>query len=164
MKISIIVAAAANNVIGREGGLPWHLPEDLRRFKELTLGKPLLMGRKTHESIGRALPGRQNIVLTRQPGYQAAGCHVVGSVDSALEIAKGADELMVIGGNAVYQMMLPRSGRIYLTRVHEAVEGDTVFPETDANHWQLVERQDFAANPDRPHAFSFLVLDRLQAA
>lgn len=163
MKISIIVAAAANNVIGREGKLPWHLPEDLRRFKELTLGKPLLMGRKTHESIGRALPGRQNIVLTRQPGYQAIGCNVVDSVAAALEIARGAEELMVIGGNAVYEMMLPLSGRIYLTRVHEAVDGDTFFPEIDADHWQLVDRQDFAASPDRPHAFSFLVLDRIQA-
>lgn len=163
MKISIIVAAAANNVIGRDGGLPWHLPEDLRRFKELTLGKPLLMGRKTHESIGRPLPGRQNIVLTRQTGYEATGCKVVGTIESALAIAKGAEELMVIGGNAVYEMMLPLCERIYLTRVHEAVDGDTFFPEIDTNHWQLTDRQDFAANPDRPHAFSFLVLDRRQA-
>ena len=162
MKVSIIVAAAANNVIGRDGGLPWHLPEDLRRFKALTLGKPLLMGRKTHESIGRPLPGRRNIVLTRQTGYVAEGCDVVASVESALEIAGGADELMVIGGNAVYEMMLPHCGRIYLTRVHEAVDGDTFFPDLDESHWQLVERQDFAAGPDRPHAFSFLVLDRRQ--
>lgn len=160
MKISLIVAAAANNVIGRNGQLPWRLPEDLKRFKETTLGKPLLMGRKTYESIGRPLPERRNIILTRQPDYQAQGCIVVGSIESALEFAKGADELMVIGGTAVYELMLPHCDRIYLTRVHSIIEGDTFFPEIDPQQWYLVTREDFAANQERPHSFSFLVLDR----
>lgn len=160
MKISIIVAAAANNVIGKDGGLPWHLPEDLKRFKSLTLGKPLLMGRKTFESIGRPLPERRNIILTRQLRYQAPGCTVVGTVESALEVAKGADELMVIGGTAIYEEMLPRCERIYLTRIHEIIEGDTWFPEIETGQWQLVSREDCPANDNRPHSFSYLVLDR----
>ena len=160
MKLSLIVAFDRNHAIGRDNDLPWKLPDDLKRFKALTLGKPILMGRKTYESIGRPLPERRNIILTRQLRYQAPGCTVVGTVESALEVAKGADELMVIGGTAIYAEMLPRCERIYLTRIHEIIEGDTWFPEIDTGQWRLVSREDCPANEDRPHSFSYLVLDR----
>lgn len=160
MKISIIVAAAANNVIGRDNGLPWHLPEDLRRFKELTTGKAILMGRKTHESIGKALPNRRNIVLSRDPAFTAAGCEVVASIDEALDLVKNESELMVIGGYAVYEKLFPQTQRVYLTRIHSIIEGDTLFPSLETSEWNLVEREDLQANDDREYSFSFLVLDR----
>ncbi len=160
MKISIIVAAAANNVIGRDNGMPWHLPEDLRRFKALTTGKPILMGRKTHQSIGKALPDRRNIILSRDLSFTADGCDVVASIDEALDLVAGEKELMVIGGNAVYDKLFPQTQRVYLTRIHSIIEGDTLFPELKNSDWQLVEREDFLANDQREYSFSFLVLDR----
>lgn len=160
MKISIIVAAAANNVIGRDNAMPWHLPEDLRRFKELTIGKAILMGRRTHESIGKALPNRRNIILSRDPAFTAPGCEVVASVEEALDLVKGEAELMVIGGYAVYKKLFPQTQRVYLTRIHSIIEGDTLFPSLETSEWNLVEREDLLANDEREYSFSFLVLDR----
>jgi len=141
MKISLIAAMAENHVIGRNNQLPWRLPADLKRFKALTMGKPIVMGRKTWESLGRPLPGRTNIVITRDIGYQAEGCVVVHSIDQALEVAAGSDEVMVIGGEKLYQQVLDRADRLYLTLVKSDVEGDTWFPEFDLTQWREVQRE-----------------------
>ena len=158
--ISIIVAVSANNVIGDEGGLPWELPEDLRRFKQVTMGKPMIMGRETYDSIGRALPGRKNIVLTRQDDFAAEGCEVVTSIDAALEAAGDAEEIMVIGGGEIYRQFLPTADRIYLTRVQGEVEGDTRFPELDMDEWDVVAVEEYPAVDDREFAFDIETLDR----
>ena len=158
--ISLIVAASENNVIGRAGGLPWRLRDDLRRFKELTMGKPMVMGRKTFESIGRALPGRRNIVVTRQAGYQAEGCDVVASVDDALSVAGDAPEIMVIGGAEIYRQLLPRADRIHLTRVHATIDGDATFPELRADEWIETGRESLRADAANDFDATFLVLER----
>ena len=162
MRISIVVAVASNGVIGREGGLPWHLPDDLKRFKSITMGKPLIMGRATHESIGRALPGRQNIVVTRQRGYVAEGCDVVSSPGDALRAAGDADEVMVIGGGDIYAQFLRRTDRIHLTRVDTDVNGDTFFPPLDPAEWQVLEREEFPAGEGREYGFTYELLERRQ--
>jgi len=126
--VSIVVATDERGAIGRDGGLPWRLPNDLQRFKALTMGKPIVMGRKTWESIGRPLPGRQNIVITRQPGLPAAGATVVAALEEALAVAGGAAEICVIGGAEIYRLALPLARVIHLTRVHAVVEADTFFP------------------------------------
>ena len=161
MKISIVVAMDTKGVIGRDNGLPWHLPADLQHFKQTTMGKPILMGRKTHESIGRPLPGRTNIVITRDSGYRAAGCVVVNSIDAALAAAGDQDEIMVIGGADFYRQVLPRTDTIYLTRIHDSFDGDTCFPELNAADWREVERSDHAADAKNPHDYSFIRLDRM---
>jgi len=160
MKISMVVAMDAKGVIGRDNGLPWHLPADLQHFKRTTMGKPILMGRKTHESIGRPLPGRTNIVITRDSGYQADGCVVVHSIDAALEAAGDQDEIMVIGGAEFYRQVLPRTDTIYLTRINESFDGDTRFPDLNAADWREVERSDHEADSKNPHDYSFIQLDR----
>ncbi len=160
MRISLLVAMATNRVIGANGRLPWHLAADLRRFKALTMGHPLLMGRKTHESIGRPLPGRTNLVLTRDAAYTAAGCLVVHSPSEALERARPAGELFVIGGAALYADFLPRADRIHLTLIHHDYAGDVRFPEFDASRWLTTRREDIDDDPDFPYPYSFLVLDR----
>ena len=151
-------------VIGRDNGLPWHLPADLQYFKQTTMGKPILMGRKTHESIGRPLPGRTNIVITRDTGYRAAGCVVVNSIDAALAAAGEQDEIMVIGGAEFYRQVLPHTDTIYLTRIHESFDGDTFFPELNGANWHEVERSDHAADAKNPHDYSFIRLDRVRSA
>ena len=161
MKISIIVAAAANNVIGRDGELPWQLPEDLKRFKQLTIGKPVIMGRLTYESIGRPLPDRRNIVLSTCKGLNIDGCEVVDTPDAAIRLAGGAEEVMVIGGSGVYAQMLPMADRIYMTRIDAMVDGDTFFPELNDKEWQVVDRVDFPADESRQFSFSFVTLDRV---
>lgn len=161
MAVSLIVAAAANNVIGHGGKLPWRLPEDMRRFRVLTMGKAVIMGRLTHESIGRALPGRRNIVISRQSGYRASGCDVVATPAAALDLAADAGEVMVIGGGRIYQQMLPLADRIYLTRVHAEPEGDAFFPVLDDAQWQIIEFDEFAVTAERPVGFSFAVLQRV---
>ena len=158
--ISLIVAASTNNVIGANGDLPWRLSDDLKRFKAITMGKPIIMGRLTWESIGRPLPGRQNIVITRQPGYSAEGCDVVASVDEALATAGAAPEIMVIGGGDIYRQLLPRASRVYLTRVEAEVDGDTFFPELDPSDWELVASEAHAADEKNAHAFTFMTLQR----
>lgn len=161
MKVSVIVAASANNVIGASGGLPWRLSEDLRRFKEITMGKPMIMGRLTFESIGRALPGRRSIVLTSDSDYQAEGCDVVTTPDAAFELAGDADEVMIIGGGNVYEQMLPMTDRIYLTRVHADIDGDTFFPEINEDEWRIVSSEPLPPNDERPFAISFQLLERI---
>lgn len=161
-QVTLVVAAALNGVIGRDGGLPWHLPADLAHFKRVTLGRPVLMGRRTHESIGRPLPGRLNLVLSRDPDYRPDGCRRVGSMDeaAALAAAEGADELMVIGGAGVYAEALPRADRILLTRVHAAPRGDTFLPAIDPGEWRETDRQERPADDRNPFALSFIQLRR----
>jgi len=161
MKISIIVAMAANGVIGRDNQLPWHLPADLKHFKQTTMGKPILMGRKTWESIGRPLPGRTNIVITRDSTYSAAGCEVVNSIDAAITAAGEQDEVMVIGGAELYRQVLPDTDTIYLTRIHKAFDGDTHFPDIRNTEWHQVERVDHEADEKNSHDYSFIRLDRI---
>ena len=159
MIISLIVAAAENGVIGRKGDLPWRLSDDLKRFKTVTMGKPIVMGRKTYESIGRPLPGRQNIVITRQPGYSAEGCDVVATVEQAVEVANDAEEIMVIGGSEIYALFLPAARRLYLTRVHAEVDGDAFFP-TPGDEWNLVSDEPHAADEKNEYDVSFQVYER----
>jgi dihydrofolate reductase len=152
---SLIVAMAQNGVIGRQGTIPWHLSTDLRRFRQLTMGHPMIMGRKTFESIGRPLPGRTSIVLTRQSDFQPEGVTVVAEWEEGLAEVAGETEFFVIGGGDVYRLALPRIDRIYLTRVAAEVSGDVTFPELDWGDWQLVEESWHDAD-DRntwPHTF-----------
>jgi dihydrofolate reductase len=159
--ISIIVAASMNNVIGVQGDLPWRLSSDLKRFKQLTLGKPIVMGRLTYESIGRSLPGRQNIVITRQQGFEAEGCDVVGSIDEAIQAAGDADEIMVIGGGDIYRQFLPRVGRIYVTRVQADIDGDVFFPELAADEWHETSSERQRADESNEFDVLFTTLERL---
>ena len=160
MIISLIVAMDRRGVIGAGGDLPWRLSDDLKQFKAITMGKPLVMGRKTHESIGRPLPGRRNIVLTRQQGYTAQGCVVCYDVESVLAACAGFEEVMVMGGATLYELFLPRAGRIYLTRVQAEVDGDTWFPPFDESAWNEVERQERQADARNEYPVSFRVLER----
>ncbi len=155
MKISLIVAASANGVIGASGELPWHLPDDFRFFKQVTMGKPIVMGRRTWESIGRPLPGRQNIVITRQSGYEATGASVVDSPEAAVEAAEGADEIMIIGGGEIYRRFLPLADRVYLTRVEADVEGDTFFPTLGEAEWTVESSERHEADERHAYAFTF---------
>jgi dihydrofolate reductase len=157
--ISIIVAMAEERVIGIENRLPWSLPEDMKWFRRHTLGKTVVMGRSTYESIGRPLPDRRNVVITRDPDFKAPGCDVVHSVDEALATA-GDGEVMVIGGESVYRQLLPHADRLYLTEVHARIEGDAWFPAIDAAEWHETERHEFSADARHPHALSFIVLNR----
>ena len=163
MTVSLVVAASTNNVIGRDGGLPWHLPDDLRHFKRITTGKPVIMGRRTYESIGRPLPDRHNIVMTRDPGYVAEGCDVVSSVAEALDVAGDANEVMVIGGGQVYRDLLLRADRIYMTRVQAEVQGDAFFPGIDGNGWRLVSVEHHAADEKHEYPFEMMVFERRPA-
>lgn len=158
--ISIIVAASTNNVIGVQGELPWKISDDLRRFKALTMGKPIVMGRRTWESIGRPLPGRQNIVITRQADFAATGCEVVDSPAAALQAAGDADEVMIIGGGQVYELFLPTAGRLHVTRVDTTIDGDAFFPAIDATDWQLTAVEAHVANERNEFAFEFRTYER----
>ena len=162
MQVSLIVAASANNVIGVRGELPWHLPDDLKRFKQLTTGKPVVMGRLTYESIGRALPDRQNIVISRNERFSAPGCDVITSIDAALSVAKNAEELMVIGGERIYRAFLPLAKRIYMTRVHADIEGDAFFPEL-LDEWQALSKESHEVDEDHAFAFDIIQLDRIES-
>ena len=157
MKISMIAAMAHDRVIGKDNQMPWHLPADLAHFKRVTLGKPVLMGRKTFESIGRPLPGRRNLVISRNPDYQAEGIEVVGSVEAALALLAGSsvEELMVIGGGHLYAEMLPSADCLYLTRIDLAVEGDTRFPAFDDGQWRRIACESQPADEKNPHPYSF---------
>lgn len=155
----------SNRVIGRDGGMPWHIPADLRHFRAVTMGKPLIMGRKTFQSIGRPLPGRANIVVTRDRTFSVPGVTLAGSVDEALREAEatarrdGVDEVMVIGGGEIYARLLPVAARIYLTEVHAAPDGDVLFPELDPAMWREVARDEFAADGETA-AYAIVTLDR----
>ena len=159
--VTIVVAMDRNRLIGDGDRLPWRLPPDLRRFKALTMGKPIVMGRRTHESIGRALPGRRNVVLSRNPDYRAEGCEVVADLDTALEICDDADEVMIIGGAQIYVPALPLTGRMHLTLIDATFSGDTWFPDYDVREWREVFREDHAVGEESPFAFSFVDMERI---
>jgi dihydrofolate reductase len=163
MKLSIIAAMSTNRVIGRNNALPWRLKTDLARFKQLTMGHWLLMGRKTFESIGRPLPGRKTVVLTSRPDYAPPGVLVAHSLDEALDLAgrqDPAEEMFVAGGEQVYRQTIDRARRLYLTLVHHDFEGDAHFPEFEESRWALMSREDHPADADNPYAFSFLTYHR----
>jgi len=161
-RVTLVVAMARNGVIGRDGGMPWRLPDDLRRFKALTMGKPILMGRRTWASLGRALPGRLNIVLSRDPARSAEGAQVVDSLEAALDLAAAAghEELMVIGGAAVYALAEPEASTIHLTEVDADIEGDTRLAPFDAGHWREIAREHHAADPSHAFAMDYVTLER----
>lgn len=166
MKLALIAAYAQNRVVGIDNKLPWHLPEDLKYFKRCTSGKAIIMGRKTFDSIGRPLPNRTNIVITRNSEFKAEGVKVVSTLEAAIELAKavneinGIDEVMVIGGATIYELTLPIADRLYLTHVHAKVEGDAYFPEVDFSNWHEVERADYSASETNPYDYSFVVYDK----
>ncbi len=166
MELAIIVAQARNGVIGVDNKLPWHLPADLKYFKQVTFGKPVIMGRLTFESIGRPLPGRANIVVTRNGGWSHAGVQTAASLDEAIELARahceigGCDEAMVIGGAQIYAQALSLAQRIYLTEVQADIDGDARFPALVPAQWKEVRRADFAAQGPNPYNYSIRVLER----
>jgi len=158
--VTLIVAASDNGVIGRANSLPWHLPEDLKRFKRLTMGKPMIMGRKTFESIGKPLPGRLNIVVTRDTNYHREGVEVVHGTAQALEAAAEAPEVMVIGGAELFRLFLPHAGRVHLTRVHGNIDGDVMWPALDIRQWEVIEREQHEADERHAHAMTFEVWEK----
>ena len=160
--ISLISAMGRNRVIGINNMLPWRLPADLKHFKQITMGKPVLMGRKTYESIGKPLPGRTNIIISSDHDYQVPGCIVAHSIDDALTAAASHEEVMVIGGAALYQQLLPRADRLYLTLIDEDFSGDAYFPAYNTAAWREVERQDFSANETNPYRHSFVIMERFK--
>lgn len=163
MRIYAIVAMSQNRVIGQHNQLPWHLPADLRHFKQLTMGKPILMGRKTFESIGKALPGRCNVVLTHDTYFKAPGCLVVNALDTALTAVNYSEEVFVIGGAVLLKQLLPKITRIYLTQIHHDFVGDAYFPELDMSEWIETERTDYAADTENHYSYSFITLLRKSA-
>lgn len=161
--VALIVAVAENGVIGREGKLPWRIPEDMKWFKARTAGRPLVMGRKTWESFPkRPLPGRTNIVVTRDRAFRAEGGVVVNSLDAALDVARGEqpEEIMIIGGAEIYRAALPLAGRIYLTSVHGEIAGDTHFPEIDRDQWLETVVGVYPSSAERAIGYSFIILDK----
>lgn len=160
MHVSIVVAVAENGAIGKNNALLWRLPDDLKFFKAVTMGKPIVMGRKTFDSIGKPLPGRKNIVVSRQQGLRIAGCDVAPSVQAALQLAGDAPEAAIIGGAEIYRQALPLTQTIYLTRVHAKFEGDVFFPEVSADEWRETHREEHAADERHAYAFTFVTLVR----
>jgi dihydrofolate reductase len=159
-QVSIIAAMAENRVIGRDNALPWRLPADLQHFKALTVGKPIVMGRKTWESLPGLLPERPHIVVTNNPAYRAIGCTVVNSLDAALDAAGEVPEIMVVGGARIYEQALPLAQLIYLTQVHTEAEGDILFPALDLDLWHELEREHHPADENNPYPYTFLTLQR----
>lgn len=166
MIVAFVVAVAENGIIGRSGQLPWLLPSDLKQFRRLTLGKPVVMGRKTYESIGKPLDQRDNIVITRKRGLSLPGAHVTGSLDEALTLARslaerrGADEIMIIGGAEIFREALPLAQRIYLTRVYGRPEGDILLDAFDTSEWREAAREPMERGPRDQFSADFIVLDR----
>lgn len=160
MQVAIIAALANQQVIGYQNQLPWHLPADLRHFKQLTLKKPIIMGRKTFESIGKPLPERTNIIISRNPAYQASGCLVAHSLAEALKLANTAEEVMVIGGTTIFEQALPLAQTLYLTYIHADIKGDVFFPPWNADDWQTIHTQYFNADEKNVYNYSFVTLTR----
>ena len=158
--ISLIAALADNRVIGKDNRLLWHLPADLQHFKMLTLDKPIVMGRKTWESLPGLLPRRTHIVISRNPDYRAEGCILVPSPEAAIRAAGAVPEVVVVGGEAIYRHLLPQADRMYLTLVHHTFEGDARFPQWDPAQWRESEREEFPADEKNPYDFSFVTLER----
>lgn len=175
MIISLIAAASENNVIGNSGTLPWHLPADMKHFRALTEGCPVIMGRKTYESIlrlrsghsvGRPLPKRRNIVISRRAGFVVPDCELVGSLEEALRVVRTPhpSEVFIIGGGEIYRQAMPLADRIYLTRVHAMCEGDAFFPEVSGEEWKEVGREEHEADRENPHAYVFITYERRAAS
>lgn len=163
MSVELVVAMAENGVIGRDGDLPWRLSTDLKRFKAITMGKPVIMGRKTWESIGKPLPGRRNIVVTRQADYAAEGAECVSSLDVGLALAVAGDpgqDVCVIGGGQIYREAMDRADRLHVTHVYARIEGDTVFPEIAPEIWEEVSREEVPAGEKDVYATSYVVYQR----
>ncbi|MCA0399154.1 MAG: dihydrofolate reductase [Bacteroidetes bacterium] len=162
MRLNMVVAASENNVIGKDNQLLWRLPNDMKFFKNVTWGLPVIMGRKTFQSLGKALPGRTNIVITRKSDFHAAAITVVSNIDDAVSAAKTAfaKEIFIIGGAEIYKQTMPMTDRIYITRVHGSFDGDSFFPEIDPTMWRLHSRLDFPADEKHAYGYSFEVWDR----
>lgn len=163
MKISLIAAAAENNVIGKDNDLPWKLPDDMKFFKEITTGHHILMGRKNLESFGRLLPNRINLILTRDEEYEFKGAHIFHDLDKAIAFAKenDEDELMIIGGGEIYRQSMAKADTIYLTRVHSEIEGDVYFPKIDAASWKMTEEYFHPSDEKHEYAFTFQTYERI---
>ena len=151
---------AANRVIGIDNKIPWHLSADLKKFKQITMGHPILMGRKTFESIGRPLPGRVNIVITRNKNYHCSGCQLFNKIDSAIASCLDHEEIFVIGGSSLYETIMPIADCLYLTLINQSFDGDTLFPEIDLTQWHESEREDITDDPDVSFDYSFIKLER----
>ena len=160
MRLSIVVAMDSNRLIGKDNGLPWHLPADLAFFKKLTTGNTILMGRKTFDSIGRPLPNRRNIVITRNADIEITGCEVVNSIEEALSLAQGETEVMVIGGAKLYQQILPIADRLYITQIESEFDGDTYFPSYNEAEWFQISLDSREPDEDNHHKCHFITLDR----
>ena len=161
MKISLIVAMASNRIIGQDGQMPWHLSADLKRFKQITMGHPIIMGRKTYEAIGRPLPGRTNIIISRSSAYQPEGCVLVNSVEAAIEHGCNlSDEVFVIGGAEIYKAALPLADNLYITQINKEFEGDTFFPEIDYKDWVEEQREEVSDNRAAGFSYSFVKLQK----
>ena len=161
MRLSIVAALSDNKVIGLNNQLPWHMPADLKRFKALTLNKPVIMGRKTYESIGKPLPKRDNIIITRNADYRVDGCQVLPSLNVAMAICSQQEEVMIMGGASIYTYALPLTERMYLTLIHTTMKGDTFFPEWRADEWQETAREEHLADNKNIYDYSFVTLERL---
>jgi dihydrofolate reductase len=159
--VSLVLAASRNDVIGKDNALPWHLPADLRFFKKTTLGHPVIMGRRTFDSVGKPLPGRLNVVITRSDAYAPEGVVVVGSVDEALDRDYDCDEIFVVGGSEIYRQSMKRADRIYLTRIDEDFEGDTFAPKIDPAQWHLVSREEHEPDEKNRYRYAFEVWERV---
>ncbi len=159
--LSLVSAMDSNRLIGKDNALPWHLPADLAFFKRTTMGKPIIMGRKTFASIGRALPGRQNIVVTRDPEFDAPGCDIASDLGQATTLAGDAREVMLIGGASLYEQTINSADCIYLTLIHHAFSGDTWFPEIKSDQWRQLSREDFEADEANPYGYSFIKFVRV---
>lgn len=167
MRLSLIAALSSNNVIGRNNDLPWHLSTDLKRLKALTMGHHMIMGRRTYDSIGRPLPGRYFVVITRDPNFKVDGLQVVHALEDAIQIASGSGDLepFIAGGAQIFEQAIHRADRMYLTRVHAEIEGDTFFPDfDDVSEWQLTDAEHFEADEKNDYPFSFLTYERVAPA
>jgi len=164
MRLSMIAALGKNRVIGNNNKMPWHLPADLQFFKKTTMGKPIILGRKTYDSIGRPLPGRLNIVLSRDKSLKIEGCTVVNSLDEAMLVAEkqDSDEIFITGGAYLYNTYLKDADRLYLTLIDEEFEGDTFFPDYTQYNWKQIEKKTNSADDQNPFAYSFVTLDRVR--
>ncbi|MCW5588208.1 MAG: type 3 dihydrofolate reductase [Legionellales bacterium] len=160
--ISLIAALAHHRVIGYQNQLPWHMPNDLAFFQEKTLYKPVIMGRRSFESLGKPLPQRRNIIVTRNRNYQAAGCDVVHSLTAAIELVKQEPEIMITGGAHIYRESLTIADRMYLTFIDAEVPGDTFFPEWDSDAWEIISREEYSADDKNPYDYSFVIFDKIK--
>ncbi|HIP81470.1 MAG TPA: type 3 dihydrofolate reductase [Leucothrix mucor] len=163
MRLSMIAAMAQDRVIGKDNKMPWHLPADLQHFKKTTMNSPIIMGRKTYDSIGRPLPGRLNIVLSRDAKLEIEGCSVANTPEEALKLCADAEEVFITGGAYLYEHFLEQADRLYLTLIDASFDADTYFPDYTQLDWKEVECEDFNADEKNPHAYSFITLDRVEA-